>query len=237
MEKFPRHPEDDDPEKDRHNARRIDPELAPGEVFGVAADDTPPTEPKAAEPVRKRKRKRKPLLDGAGREIPKDRILDREELEPQAPWWTLPAIFGTIGGLVILAVIVAISMKAKDAGATVGAMLLVVAVVIVALQSMLVTTLLWFIGGFFGIDYGPILQGIVRIVSVVVLTDGLTMAFSQCSPCGAMVAAMFAFGAFQVLFKLSLQETLLSVGGIIGASWILNAVIVVILISKAAAKA
>lgn len=256
MEKFPRPADDDDLARDRYNPRRVDPELEAGEVFGVAADDVPQAvEPEPDEPIRKRKKKkRKPLLDAAGREIKEDRLLSRVDEPPVVAWWMLPAIFAGIGVIGILVPIVVQSLKVKSGAPTIAMMFALLALIVVIVQSAMVTTLLYFIGGFFGVDYGPAFQAIVRIVSVVVLADGLTMVFNLATPsggntqpsnfiflvstlCGAMVASLFAIGAFQILFKLSLQETLLSVGGIIGASWILNAVIVVILMSKAAARA
>ena len=256
MEKFPQHPEDDDPNQDRYNARRVDPELEPGAVFGVEADaPSPAIDPGPDDPLRKkRKKKRKPLLDAAGREIKEDRLLSRVEQPPAVDWWTLPAVFSAIGLIALLVPIVLWSLKAKGAAPTVALMFALLALTVVLIQSTMVTTLLWFIGGFFGVDYGPVFQAIVRIVSVVVLADGLTMVFNLFTPsggntqpsnfiyllstlCGAMVAALFAIGAFQILFKLTFQETLLSVGGIIGASWILNAAVVVILMSKAAKAA
>jgi hypothetical protein len=166
---------------------------------------------------------------------PKIDILERPDLEPKYPWWVEPAIAGGIGALFILIGIVVKAIQVDKAGAAVGMFLIVGALAVIVVQTALVTALLTVVGHLFSIDYGPVAQAIPKLVSVVTFVNGLTIFIVvTCSPCGLMVAAIAGAAVFQRLFKLTLQEMLLSVAGMIFASWTLNAVVVSLIAAKMA---
>ena len=196
------------------------------------ADPAAPPEPPAPEPPRTRKKKRRraegeePAAE-APREIG-DRILQREEESP-GRWWAVPAGLIAVGFLLCLVPIVYVMVKG---GAGIGVALLAAAVVGIVVQVAAVTAFLSGVGYVFGIDYGPAVQAVVKLAAVVVLVDGLTGSFLLINPCALVVAVLVGCGVFQYLFRLSVFEMLLSVAGMVGAAWVLNAVVVVMLLKR-----
>ena len=165
--------------------------------------------------------------------LPKPDILDRPDDVPPYPWWMGSAITAGIG---VLLCIVPIGVITAKSGAGTGVLVIGLTAVAVVVQVAFVTALLMVVGHFFGIEYGPATEAIVKLVAVVLFVDGLTGVFTLCSPCGLMLAAILGAGAFQYLFKLGIMELLVSVAGMVAASWILNAAVVSILAKNAAKK-
>ena len=185
---------------------------------------------------RRRKKKRRPREepepDAPPDEIPfkppRD-ILEREDLPPPRPWWVVPAILGVIGFLLCLVPIIVLAFKE---GASTGLVLVAVTVVGVAVQVAVVTAFLMGVGTVFGIDYGPAVEAVGKLAAVVLVVDGITGVSLLWNPCALVLGALVGAGVFQYLFRLSVFEMLLSVAGMVGASWVLNAVVIANLASK-----
>jgi hypothetical protein len=160
---------------------------------------------------------------------PRD-ILEREELPPPRPWWVVPAILSVIGFALCL---VPIIVYASKEGATTGLALVGLTVIAVVVQVVAVTAFLTAVGTLFGIDYGPAVEAVGKLAAVVLVVDGLTGVMLLLNPCALVTAAIIGAGVFQYLFRLSVFEMILSVAGMVGASWVLNAAVVAILASKA----
>jgi len=160
---------------------------------------------------------------------PKVDILERPDEVPKHPWWQAPALIAGVGFVLCL---VPIGVIASQAGVRTGALVIVLAAVAIVVQIAAVTALLMVVGTLFGIEYGPAGEAVGKLAAVVILVDGLTGVFSLCSPCGLMLAAIIGAGVFQYLFKLGVIELLVSVAGMVLASWVLNAAVVSILAKK-----
>jgi hypothetical protein len=197
-------PDDPAPKKRRRRKREADEETASEE-----------TEPEA-EPGPKRP-------DEVG-----ERILTREE-EDRGRWWAVPVGMIAVGLVLCL---VPIGVMAAEIGAGKAALYLVLMLVAVVVQVAGVTAFLMAVGTFFGIDYGPAKEAVLKLAAVVAVVDGLTAVMLLCNPCGLVLAAIIGVGVFQYLFRLAVFETLISVAGMVAAAWILNAAVVSILVSK-----
>jgi hypothetical protein len=100
-------------------------------------------------------------------------------------------------------------------------------------QVVTVTAMLMVVGGFFGIDYGPAVEAVLKLAAVIAVVDGLTaVILFTCSPFGLILAVIVGAGVFQYLFRLSVHEMLLSVAPMVAAAWVLNASVVGILLQK-----
>ena len=242
-------PAPDDRHYFKYDPRRPDPEMEPGESYGLSnnADDKPnplpevkPDEdlldPAPTGPTKKRKKRR---LDAEGNPVGEvdakyyDKVLDRPDDVPPRPWWLATAIVAGVGAVFCLIPIVVVAMKAKQAAPTVALYLVMAAIVALIVETVVVTALMVFVGQLFGIDYGPVKEAVAKFAASVTLANGLTfLILLTCSPFG-MVAAVITGGCvFCYLFRLNVQETILSVGILMGTAWILQVVVFAILLSK-----
>lgn len=197
------------------------------------ADEPPgasPPEPEVEAP-RRRKRRQKSAKSSEVREEHGDRILDRPDHVPAVPWWLAPAIVFTIGFVLCL---VPIGYVALHLGVKSGFLVMLGIFVAVIVEIVGVTVLLSIVGNFFGIEYGPVRESLVKLAAVVTIIDGMTGTFAVCnSPCAMMMAAVLGAGIFHALFKLQLHETLLSVAGMVFFAFLLNGIVLSMLISRA----
>ena len=84
-----------------------------------------------------------------------------------------------------------------------------------------------------GINYGPVVEALTRLVAVVLLVNGVTLAGSLLNiPVGLVVGSLFGVPAFWWLFKLSLHDTLISVGIMAVPSWVLAALVFAAMITR-----
>src|SRR5207248_2473837 len=95
-----------------------------------------------------------------------------------------------------------------------------------------VTVFLGGVGHFFGIDYGPAEQAVVKLAAVVALVDGLTGALLLVNPCAMILAVVVGCGVFQYLFRLSVTEMILSVALMVGVAWAVNTFVILYFVSK-----
>ena len=242
-------PAPDDRHYFKYDPRRPDPEMEPGESYGLSNnhDDKPNPLPEvkpdedlldsANDAPRKKRKKRR--LDAEGKPIGEvdvkyhDKILDRPEDVPPRPWWLVTAIVAGVGALFCLIPIVVVAMKAKQAGPTVGLYLVMAAIVALLVETASVTALMVFVGQFFGIDYGPVKEAVAKFAALVTLANGLTfLILLTCSPFGMVLAVVIGGCVFSYLFRLDIQETILSVGILMGTAWILQVVVFAIILSK-----
>ena len=178
---------------------------------------------------RKKRRPRTPQEAQAAEQLG-DRILNRPDPEPNHRWWVPPAILASIGG--VLAAI-ALGIVAYKLGAKTGLVAVGATAAALLFQIVFVTILLTAVGTFFGIEYGPIDQALVKLAAVLISVDGLSGLLTLgCTPLGLMMAAILGAGAFQYMFRLATHEMLLSVAGMVLASWVLNAAVFAIVMSK-----
>jgi hypothetical protein len=185
-------------------------------------------------PRRRRKRRRADgdgdEPDGEWAEEPGDRILRREEVQAPANWWVVPAALFA-GGFVLS--LIPVGVLAAKSGASAGAGMFGLIVVGLVVQVVSVTAALMVLGQFFGIDYGPAREAVLKLAAVVAVVDGLTaVILFTCSPFGLILAVVVGAGVFQYLFRLSVHEMLLSVAPMVAAAWVLNASVVGILYQK-----
>jgi hypothetical protein len=199
------------------------------------AELLPPADGARDRPRRRRRRRRREeeadegemdqdvALPDRPREIG-ERILSRPE-EPAPPnWWVLPAVLTGVGGVLCLIPLVVLAVQS---GAAFGAVLAVLTVCAIVVQVALVSGFLMAVGSFFGIDYGPAHHALVKLAAIVTVVDGLTGTIALgCLPCGVVIAGLVGAGLFQYLFRLAIYEMLLTLSGIMVASWALNAVII-----------
>ncbi len=221
-----------------------EPDLTADELY-LFADDEPPPAPRPPVPVSepgptKRRRRREddeetlPEETESEEEEPRqpeeigDRILKREEEDP-GRWWAVPVGL-IVTGLVLC--LVPIGVLASEIGVGKAALTFVLVLLAVVVQLVSVTGFLVVVGTFFGIDYGPAKEAVLKLAAVVAIVDGLTGVMLLCNPCGLVLAAIVGASTFQYLFRLSVFETLVSVGGMVAAAWILNAAVVSVLVSK-----
>ncbi|HET6572769.1 MAG TPA: hypothetical protein VFG68_04135 [Fimbriiglobus sp.] len=242
----PARPGDDDPapEADGDGYAFADPEPpARLPVSLPPVDDAPARDPHELsldEETRPRRRRRRRPADGDAEEPggepaeePGERILRREEVQSPPNWWAVPVGLFAVGFALSL---VPVGVLAAKSGASAGAGLFALMVVGFLVQLAAMTVLLMSVGHLFGIDYGPVVEAMVKLAAVVAVVDGLTAVFMQCSPLGLIPAALLGAGVFQYLFRLSIHEMLLSVAAMVGAAWVLNFVLFAIVADKAKKK-
>ncbi len=223
-----------------------EPDLTADELYLFAENEPEPAArppvPIPEPPAPKKRRKRKPEEDEetvaeeteAEDEPPQrtgevgDRILKREEDNP-GKWWAVPVALIAVGLLLCL---VPIGVLASELGVGKSLGYFALTLVLVAVQIAGVTVFLVAVGTFFGIDYGPAKEAVLKLAAVVAIVDGLTAAMLLWNPCGLVVAVLFGVGVFQYLFRLAVFETLLSVAGMVAAAWILNAAVFSIILSN-----
>lgn len=222
-----------------YDPRKPDPEFGPHERYGFAAGSEPPPVPAPTEAVEpepdpeqpRKKRKKRPSAEGVGEVKPehKDRILDREDTPDPVPWWAVPAALFVIGALFLMGPMIYLAISEKNAAITFYAMIgfgIGIAIEVVAL-----TVLMVLVGGAFGIDYGSPIQAIVKLAALVTIVNGQTLLVAiLCFPFAYFIAILLAgilagataYGLFMFLFRLSVSEALITVFGIVVASWLLN---------------
>ena len=228
-----------------------DPDLNPGE-YGFAGPppekrDAPPTkhdkfaghdpeEDEEDEPrPRKRKKKRRTEEEEPDDEpAPKKKRRDLAEEPPPPlamtyPWWFWTAV---LAGLGVVGLVIAAVYAGTQGGAKVGAIAFAVSIAVVLFQTVCVAVLMVFIGAAFGIDYGPVKQGVVKLVGSVAFVNGFTLAFGLLcygcvGPLGILCAmstiTLVAFVVVQNQFQLNMYEALLTVGIVQGAAWLMAA--------------
>lgn len=241
MSSPPGRPDDPpEPAPGREGYSFADADLPPRQPMSLPPADEPPELPTDHElsleeetrPAPRRRRKRpggEEEVDTAGEE-PGDRILRREEVRSPPNWWHLPAGLFVVGLILSL---IPVGVQAADAGASVGARMLGLLLVGLAVQVIAVIALLVVVGTVFGIDYGPLNEAVVKLAAVVAVVDGLTLLFFLANfPLGMIVAAFVGAGVFQLLFRLSIHEMLLSVVPMVAAAWVLNAAVVSVKFQK-----
>ena len=203
----------------------------PDEVFGFADDPTP-----AARPV--------PAIGRTSYDPPPDEtdpaaepplrprvdILDRPDPEPTRPWWQVPLLL-LAGGAVLC--LTSIAVVAFQKGFGTGVVLTLMAVGGLTLQVLVTSGLLAAVGVFFGIDYGPLPEAVLKLAAIDTVVTGLlgggglllAGGAGWAAPCGLVLGFVAGFALFQTLFKLSVSEVLLTLAGLMGASLGLLAVL------------
>lgn len=242
-------PAPDDRHYFKYDPRRPDPEMEPGESYGLSnnSDDKPnplpevkPDEdllaPAPTGPTKKRKKRR---LDADGKPIgevdPKyhDKVLDRPDDVPPRPWWLAAAIVAGIGALFCLIPIVVVAMRTKQAAPTVAIYLVLAAIVAMLVETVLVTGLMYFVGQIFDIDYGPAKVAVVKFAATVTLLNGLvllTLVFL--SPLALMTPVLVTIIVFISFFRLNIQETIITIGVLVAVTGVLQVVIFAIILAK-----
>jgi hypothetical protein len=216
--------------------RRPDPEVGPDERYSFAAGSEPPAqepdEPEEQEEKPKKKKKKKRRHDDDAGELKpehKDHILDREEVPSAVPWWAMPAGIFLLGCFFLLGPLIFISIQEKDA--RIGLYGVIGLSVGVGGEVVAMIVLLMLVGAAFGIDYGHPVHAVVKLTALITYVNGQTLLVSMlCFPCASyfaillagMLAGSAAYGLFIMLFRLSVYESLLTVGGIVVSSWLLN---------------
>ena len=228
---------------DRFDPQRPDPDPEPVEQYGFAEPlevsrpsvpiPEPGTDPDPVDderPQRRKKKKKRPIAEESAEERPakhRDRILEREELPPSVPWWTSSAVIAAIGLLFLLGPLIVLSSQNPAAG--------LVGFVVISLGTLVevigLTVMLFLLGSFFGIDYGPAGPAIVKLAALITFVNGQTLLVGVlCYSVASFLAILFAgilagataYGLFMFLFRLSVNEAMISVGGMVVASWLLN---------------
>lgn len=220
-------PDDDGPQ----------PDLGADELYLFADEPDPAARPRAPvpepTPERKRRRRDDEEPDEEPPEQPKgevgDRILNRPDAETEKTWWVVPVAVLAVG---VVLCVVAIGIVAAAVGAKAAVWTVLGLVVAVVVQVAGVTALMMTLGHVFGIDYGPAKEAALKLVAVVVLVDGLTGVLVYCHICALGVAVVIGAGVFQSLFRLTMYELLISVAAVVGASFVLNAAVFVIVLKK-----
>jgi len=220
---------------------RPEPDLTADELYLFADKEPEPTArpsvpiPDEPAPKKRRKRKHEEVEEEEPDDEPPpktgeigDRILKREEEDP-GRWWAVPGGMIVVGLLLCL---VPIGVMASEIGFGKALLYVLLMLMLVVVQVAGVTTFLMAVGTFFGIDYGPAKEAVLKLAAVVAVVDGLTAVMLLCNPLGLIVASIIGVGVFQYLFRLAISETLLSVAGMVAAAWILNAAVFSIMLSK-----
>ena len=229
MSTKPARPDDDDEDTTPYGVAFEAPHVPPPIDYPAEDDDlvAPANAP------RKKKRKRRP--DGVGEVAPehRDKTLGREELPPATPWWTEAAVVAAAGALLTLMSVVVFAAGVEKANFAVGVFLLVGVTAAIVVETAAVTAFLMMAGNLFGINYGPVVEALTRLVAVVLLVNGVTLAGSLLNiPVGLVVGSLFGVPAFWWLFKLSLHDTLISVGIMAVPSWVLAALVFAAMITR-----
>jgi len=233
MSTKPARPDDDDEDATPYGVAFEAPHVPPPIAYPTDDDDDfagPAVAPR-------KKKKRKPRPDGVGEvaEQHRDRLLERED-DPSAalPWWTEAACVACVGVPLTLLAVAVIAYNAERANLAVGLFLLVGVVAAAAVETAAVTAFLVVVGNLFGIDYGPVRQAIPKLVAVIVLVNGVTLLSARmCLPVGLVAGSLVGVPAFWRLFRIGLQETLISVGVMVLASWVLAAALLALAVTKA----
>ena len=203
------------------------PDDPPDEVFGFAADPAP-----AARPAPLQAPPAADDIDPGDDPPPRPRvdILDRPLPEPTAPPWQLPA--GILaGGLLLCLADIAVVAAQKGAGA--GLTLAALAVAGLAVQVLVTSGLLAAVGQFFGIDYGPAGEAVLKLAAVDAVVTGLAGGGGLLAaggagwavPCALLLAAGAGFGLFQALFRLATAEVVVTLLGLLLVGFALNGLI------------
>jgi hypothetical protein len=233
-------PPDDDEDGNHEPYRLSDEPPAPRPMPRVEPDEDLLTPADGLDRPRRRRRKRKrdeeegefDAEDALPTQAPEpgDRILNRKEESTPKDWWVVPAAIGGVGGVLCLIPLAYLGYKS---GAAFGVVMAVLAVFAIVVQVVAVSGFLMVVGTFFGIDYGPATHALVKLAAIVTLVNGLSGAAIPvspgCLPCGVIVAGLVGAGLFQYLFRLAIYETLLTLSGVVVASWALNALILRVL--------
>lgn len=229
-----------------HPTNPIDDDLNPGE-YGFAGPaperrQAPPikhdkfaTSEPEDEDTRPRRRKRR-RNDGDPREEPaappkkarRDLATEPPPEPPQkSPWYVWTAVLTVVG---LVGVAAAAGYVGVKGGAAVGALALAGGTVAVLLETAAAAAVLFFVGTAFGIDYGPVGQGVVKLIGCVAFVNGFTLGFGLIcygcvGPLGILMAmstvTLVSFAVFQSQFQLSMYETLVTVFVIQGAAWLM----------------
>ncbi len=234
MSTKPTRPRDEDDEPPEPYGVAFEAPHAPPPLSYPAEDDGELLPPEGDAPRKKAKRKRRP--DGFGEVAGqhRDRTLERVDVPPGVPWWAESAAFAAAGALPALLAVGIIAARVKQANFAVGVFLALVVVGAVVVQTVAVAGFLVAVGKFFGIDYGPVKEAAVKLAATVVFVNGVTLFGSLlCVPIGLVAGSLAGFPAFWRLFKLGLQETLLSVAVIALPACVLAAAIFALMVTKA----
>lgn len=189
-------------------------------------------EDRAPEPVRKRRKRKKP----------RD-LLERLDRVPEPPWARVPLILLGVGvGLCLIPLIVLVA----NAGAAAGALAGVLFFIGVLFQIAVMSSVMFGVGILFGIDYGPILHTFVKLAAVIAMIDGISggLALAFYAGCGGLgvimavaVSVMVTYALVQSQFELNGFETMVTVMGVMFATTGLSAVAAYVFMAKMTAKA
>jgi hypothetical protein len=232
MNTTPRRPDPDDDEDRTPYGLTSEPKHVPPPIdYGQDEDSDEPVALERADdgpPRKKKRKKRRPRADG-DEPLPSKRrkdILEREDLPPVIPWWTAAAITAGVGLLLTVVTAAVVAVNADKGGFLAGVVTLFGALVATAVEAAGVTAVLFVVGNLFGIDYGPVQQALPKLVAVVLLVNGVTLAGSlMCVPVGLVVGSLVGVPTFWKLFQLSPIESALSVGVMSVAAWVLAALV------------
>ena len=197
-----------------YDPRVPDPELEPGEKFELI-------EEKEAEQSEGEQKKKKKAKLGVVDEKYRDRILERDPREEaeEADWWKVPAVVGGIGGAssLITVIVVAFSFGPLIGLLVGGGLLLLTVIQVVGIVLMLMV-----IGETFGINYGPMLQAVVKLTAITLFVNGLNAATITLGVYGIVPAGLIGWAVFMYVFRLDYTEMAITYGIIVGSSTILK---------------
>jgi len=230
-----RPPDDDEDEVTPYGVTHEAPH-APPPINYPADDGDELLPPEDEAPRKKKKRKKRP--DGFGEVAGhrRDRLLERDEGAVSAvPWWAEAAVVAFFGAAPTLLVVALVAANAKQANLAVGVFLGLALGVAVVVQTAAVTGFLFIVDNLFGIDYGPVKEAVAKLAATVVFVNGVTLfgTLVTCIPIGLVAGALSGFPVFWRLFKLGLQETLISVALIALPACVLAAALFALMVTKA----
>ena len=224
-DKYDGHPDHDDPYPEQDE----EPEAGP--------DDKRLLVPNGVVRPRKKKKKRKKKAD----------LLERLDRLPEPAWARVPLIVLSAGLALCLIPLIVLVVKASEAGAAAGVTAGLTGGVLlfggVVFQIVLMAAVLFGVGILFGIEYGPVGRGFVKLAAVIAMVDGVTgslgLAFhAGCGGLGVLMAVCLSvivtYALIQSLFELSGFETTVTVIGVMLASVTLSAVAGYVFLSKLA---
>ena len=228
-------PRDEDDEEVTPYGVAFEAPHAPPPLSYPSEDDHELLPPEPDAPRKKKKRKGRP--DGFGEVAGhhRDRVLEPKAAPPGVAWWAESAAFAAAGALPALLAVGLIAARVKQAHFAVGVFLALVVVGAVVVQTVAVAGFLVAVGKFIGIDYGPAKEAAVKLAAAVVFVNGVTLLGTQllCEPVGLVAGSLAGLPAFWRLFKLGLQETLLSVAVIALPACVLAAALLALMVTKA----
>ena len=242
-------PPDDRRYFSEYDPRRPDPETEPGDSYGLSNDPNekpnqlPEVKPDPdmldPDPVAAPKKKRKRRLDADGKPIGEveakyhDKVLDRPDDVPPRPWWLAAAIVAGVGAVFCLIPIIVVALRTKQAAPTIAIYLILATIVALVVETVLVTGLMIVVGQFFGIDYGPVKEAVVKFAAIITLSNGLTLLILVfTSPLGLTIPVVVAGIVFIYFFRLNMLETIITVGTLLAATGVLQLVIFAIILAK-----